>query len=84
MAQRQSYSEAEPEPPAFLGYSLCFLLKLVQGRVEGRSPRRSLGTGGVNLDIKSIKKKKKQKGSKFLLINISSNKARGKEGGENQ
>lgn len=83
MAQGQSYSEAEPGPPAFLGYSLCFLLKLVLGRDEGTIPRRSLGTKGVNLDIKPIIKRKR-KGSKFLLISISSKKASGMEGGESQ
>lgn len=46
------------------------------GREEDRSPRRSPNT--VNLDIKPIKRKK-VKGSKFLLIRAGS-KAEEKEG----
>ena len=51
-------SEAEPRPPAFLDCSRWFPLKWRAGKDENRSPRSSLGTVGVNLDIKSILKKK--------------------------
>ena len=75
-AQKQSQGRLHFQTAAF-----GFPLNEWQEKMRTEAPEEALVC--VNLDIKSIKKKKKQKGSKSLLISTSSKKTKRKERGEN-